>query len=189
MGAATTSTESSRGSVMAIGTDGCVTRRLTAPCNEGRSFFLRLTAVGALPSGPMPERRTILVTDDSGPNRDLLCGQLSTLGFWTEAATNGEEAVRAARRLKPDLILMDVEMPVMNGHDACKRLKADPATAEIPVLMMTGLDPRPERSKMVEAGGDHLNVKTIPKRDLQVRVRALLGLTETRGDTRSTHMR
>jgi len=134
----------------------------------------------------MPERRTILVTDDSGANRDLLCGQLSTLGFWTEAATNGEEAVRAARRLMPDLILMDVEMPVMNGHDACKQLKADPATAEIPVLMMTGFDPRPERSKMVEAGGDDLIVKPIPMRDLQVRVRALLRLKELRRDLRST---
>src|SRR5437870_800734 len=130
MPAATSSTERSLGSFMASGTDGCMTRRFTAPCNEGRSCFLRLIAVDAPPSGPMPERRTILVTDDSGANRDLLCGQLSTLGFWTEAATNGEEAVRAARRLMPDLILMDVEMPVMNGHDACKQLKADPATAE-----------------------------------------------------------
>src|SRR5256886_10194175 len=110
--------------------------------------------VDALPSGPMPERRTILVTDDSSANRDLLSGQLSNLGFWTEAANNGEEAIRVARRLKPDLILMDVEMPVMNGHDACKRLKSDPVTAEIPVLMMTGFDPRPERAKMVEAGRD-----------------------------------
>src|SRR5439155_15664 len=95
-------------------------------------------------------------------------------------------AVRAARRLMPDLILMDVEMPVMNGHDACKQLKADPATAEIPVLMMTGFDPRPERSKMVEAGGDDLIVKPIPMRDLQVRVRALLRLKELRRDLRST---
>jgi putative two-component system response regulator len=134
----------------------------------------------------MPERRTILVTDDSSANRDLLCGQLSTLGFWTEAATNGEEAVRAARRLKPDLILMDVEMPVMNGHQACKALKSDPATAEIPVLMMTGFDPRPERAKMVEAGGDDLIVKPVPMRDLQVRVRALLRLRELRRDLRST---
>src|SRR5712691_2031287 len=134
----------------------------------------------------MPERRTILVTDDSSANRDLLCGQLSTLGFWTEAATNGEEAVRAARRLKPDLILMDIEMPVMNGHQACKQLKSDPETAEIPVLMMTGFDPRPERAKMVEAGGDDLIVKPIPMRDLQVRVRALLRLKELRRDLRST---
>jgi putative two-component system response regulator len=134
----------------------------------------------------MPERRTILVTDDSSANRDLLCGQLSTLGFWTEAATNGEEAVRAARRLKPDLILMDIEMPVMNGHQACKALKSDPATAEIPVLMMTGFDPRPERAKMVEAGGDDLIVKPVPMRDLQVRVRALLRLKELRRDLRST---
>ena len=99
----------------------------------------------------MPERRTILVTDDSSANRDLLSGQLSNLGFWTEAANNGEEAIRVARKLKPELILMDIEMPVMNGHEACKRLKADPATVEIPVLMMTGFDPRPERAKMVEA--------------------------------------
>jgi putative two-component system response regulator len=142
-----------------------VTRRFTAPCNEGRIGFL---------------------TDDSSANRDLLCGQLSTLGFWTEAATNGEEAVRAALKLKPDLILMDIEMPVMNGHQACKQLKSDPLTAEIPVLMMTGFDPRPERAKMVEAGGDDLIVKPVAMRDLQVRVRALLRLKELRLDLRST---
>src|SRR3981081_3176063 len=134
----------------------------------------------------MPERRTILVTDDSSANRDLLCGQLSTLGFWTEAASNGEEAVRAARKLKPDLILLDIEMPVMNGHQACKQLKSDPLTAEIPVLMMTGFDPRPERAKMVEAGADDLIVKPVAMRDLQVRVRALLRLKELRLDLRST---
>jgi putative two-component system response regulator len=134
----------------------------------------------------MPERRTILVVDDSSANRDLLSGQLSTLGFWTEAASNGEEAVAAAKRLKPDLILMDVEMPKLNGHEACKRLKADPATAAIPVLMMTGFDPRPERPRMVEAGGDDLIVKPVAMRDLQVRVRALLRLRELRRDLSST---
>src|SRR5260370_25220944 len=112
----------------------------------------------------MPERRTILITDDSSANRDLLSGQLSNLGFWTEAANNGEEAIRVAHRLKPDLILMDVEMPVMNGHEACKRLKADPATAEIPVLMMTGFDPRPDRAKMVEAGGGYPVPKAVEPR-------------------------
>src|SRR4030088_1597083 len=134
----------------------------------------------------MPERRTILVADDSSANRDLLSGQLSNLGFWTETANNGEEAIRVAHKLKPDLILMDIEMPVMNGHEACKRLKSDPATAEIPVLMMTGFDPRPERAKMVEAGGDDLIVKPIALRDLQVRVRALLRLKELRLDLNST---
>jgi putative two-component system response regulator len=77
-------------------------------------------------------------------------------------------------------------MPVMNGHQACKALKSDPETAEIPVLMMTGFDPRPERAKMVEAGGDDLIVKPVPMRDLQVRVRALLRLKELRRDLRST---
>src|SRR5712691_9314757 len=134
----------------------------------------------------MPERRTILVADDSSANRDLLAGQLSNLGFWTEAANNGEEAIRVAHRLKPDLILMDVEMPVMNGHEACKRLKADPATAEIPVLMMTGFDPRPERAKMVEAGGDDLIVKPIAMRDLQAWVSGLMRLKEFRRELCST---
>src|SRR5256712_6533977 len=146
----------------------------TLHCSLQRRKLLLPTSylpVDALPSGPMPERRTILVTDDSSANRDLLSGQLSNLGFWTEAANNGEEAIRVARRLKPDLILMDVEMPVMNGHEACKRLKSDPATAEIPVLMMTGFDPRPERAKMVEAGGDHPQGKPIPHREPPVRGR------------------
>ncbi|HYM49244.1 MAG TPA: HD domain-containing phosphohydrolase [Candidatus Limnocylindrales bacterium] len=138
-----------------------------------------------LTTGPMPERRTILVADDSAASRDAISGMLSTLGFWTEAAANGREALDVVRRLHPDLVLLDIEMPEMNGHEACRRLKADPATTDIPVLMMTGFDPRPERSKMVEAGGDDLIVKPVPMRDLQVRVRALLRLKELRKDLRS----
>src|SRR2546425_11971807 len=155
----------------------------TLHCSLQRRKLLLPTSylpVDALPSGPMPERRTILVTDDSSANRDLLSGQLSNLGFWTEAANNGEEAIRVARRLKPDLILMDVEMPVMNGHEACKRLKADPSTAEIPVLMMTGFDPRPERAKMVEAGGSDLMAQPICLRGLRGRGAAPLRPKELR---------
>jgi len=134
----------------------------------------------------MPERRSILVVDDNGPSRDAMGSMLSTLGFWTESAADGAEALTAAKRLQPDLILMDVEMPTMNGHEACRRLKADPATRDIPVLMMTGFDPRPERPKMVESGADDLIVKPIPMRDLQVRVRALLRLRELRREMHTT---
>ena len=134
----------------------------------------------------MPERRSILVVDDNGPSRDAMGSMLSTLGFWTEGAADGAEALSAAKRLQPDLILMDVEMPIMNGHEACRRLKADPATRDIPVLMMTGFDPRPERPKMVESGADDLIVKPIPMRDLQVRVRALLRLRELRREMQTT---
>src|SRR6267378_4586350 len=70
----------------------------TLHCSLQRRKLLLPTSylpVDALPSGPMPERRTILVTDDSSANRDLLAGQLSNLGFWTEAANNGEEAIRS----------------------------------------------------------------------------------------------
>ncbi len=134
----------------------------------------------------MPVRRTILVVDDNGPSRDALGSMLSTLGFWTEAASSGAEAVTVAKRLQPDLVLLDVEMPGMNGHETCRRLKAQPATWDIPVLMMTGFDPRPERPKMVESGADDLIVKPIPMRDLQVRVRALLRLRELRTDLATT---
>src|SRR5207245_8030176 len=90
-----------------------------------------------------------------------------------------------AKRVQRDRLLMEVEMPTMNGHEACRRLKADPATRDIPVLMMTGFDPRPERPKMVESGADDLIVKPVPMRDLQVRVRALLRLKELRSDLQS----
>src|SRR2546428_8523004 len=81
---------------------------------------------------------------------------------------------------------MDVERPERNGPDPCRRLRPAPATAEIPVLMMTGFDPRPERAKMVEAGGDDLMVKPIAPRDLPGRVRALLRLQEMPRDLCST---
>jgi len=142
--------------------------------------------MASLPSGPMPERRTILVADDHAPSRDMLCEMLSTLGFWVEAADNGREVMTLLKKRQPDLLLLDIQMPEMNGHDVCARLKSDPATADIPVLMMTGFDPRPERSKMVEEGGDDLISKPIAMRDLQVRVRALLRLRDLRRDLRTT---
>src|SRR5258708_23829117 len=77
-------------------------------------------------------------------------------------------------------------MVVTSAQGGRKRRRAHPATAEIPVLMMTGFDPRPERAKMVEAGGDDLIVKPIAMRDLQGRVRAVLRLKELRRDLRST---
>jgi putative two-component system response regulator len=160
------------------------TLHVRATKEAGGSYVV--PAVDAKPSGPMPERRSILVVDDNGPSRDAMGSMLSTLGFWTEGAADGAEALTAAKRLQPDLILMDVEMPTMNGHEACRRLKADPATRDIPVLMMTGFDPRPERPKMVESGADDLIVKPIPMRDLQVRVRALLRLRELRREMQTT---
>src|SRR5437764_15339182 len=101
--------------------------------------------VDALPSGPMPERRTILVTDDSSANRDLLSGQLSNLGFWTAAANNGAAAIRVARRLKPDLILMAADTRVMNGHPARSPPTSRPVAGECPPLTRPASAPWPGR--------------------------------------------
>ena len=134
----------------------------------------------------MPERRTVLVADDDGPSRDMLYEMLSTLGFWVEVASNGSEVLATVRKRRPDLILLDIWMPQVDGHEVCSRLKSDPVTQDIPILMMTGFDPRPERSKMVDEGGDDLISKPIAMRDLQVRVRALLRLHDLRKDLRTT---
>src|SRR2546429_7057756 len=98
----------------------------------------------------------------------------------------GKEAPPPPPPPKPALILMAVEIPVRTAHAACRRLKSAPAPAEIPVLMMTGFDPRPERAKMVEAGGDNPIVKPIATRDLQVGGRPLPPLKEFRPDLLST---
>ncbi len=134
----------------------------------------------------MPERRTILVADDHAPSRDMLSEMLSTLGFWVEVAANGRDVLTMVKQRQPDLVLLDIQMPQVDGHEVCTRLKSDPATQDIPVLMMTGFDPRPERTKMVEEGGDDLITKPIAMRDLQVRVRALVRLRDLRRDLRTT---
>ena len=82
-------------------------------------------------------RETILVVDDSTGPRLIITRELSKAGYKTVQATNGEEGVRMATELRPDLITMDLEMPVMGGLEACQRLKENPATADIPVIVIS----------------------------------------------------
>lgn len=106
--------------------------------------------------------KTVLIVDDNEQNRKLARYALRALKYATMEALNGEEAVRMARDSKPDLILMDIRMPVMDGLQATKILKADASTSSIPVIAFTASVMKGDREKIIfEAGCDDYVSKPI----------------------------
>ena len=118
----------------------------------------------------------ILVVDDIETNRRLLEARLSAEYFEVIEAADGLSAIEAARTHEPDLILLDVMMPGMDGFETCRRLKADAALRHIPVVMVTALDQREHRIKGLEAGADEFLTKPVDDVALFARVRSLLRL-------------
>jgi two-component system cell cycle response regulator len=116
----------------------------------------------------------VLVVDDSAANRKLLEARLQDEYFEVVGAASGAEAITLAQRWSPDIILLDVLMPVMDGFEACRRLKAQPATAHIPVVMVTSLNDQHERVRGLDAGADDFLVKPVDQATLFARLRALL---------------
>ena len=116
----------------------------------------------------------ILIADDDIPNADLLEAHLDGSGYETKIASNGEETLALSKTWKPDLILLDVMMPKLSGFEVCRRLRADAATRDIGVLMVTALDQSADVEKAVESGTDDFITKPINKTELLLRVRALI---------------
>jgi two-component system, OmpR family, alkaline phosphatase synthesis response regulator PhoP len=116
----------------------------------------------------------ILIADDNPSNADLLDAHLDGSGFDTKLVYNGEDAIAAAREWKPDLILLDVMMPKLSGFEVCRRLRADPLTKGVSVLMVTALDQATDVETAVDAGTDDFITKPINKTELLLRVRAML---------------
>jgi two-component system, cell cycle response regulator len=106
----------------------------------------------------------ILVVDDLPSNLRLLEARLSAEYFDVVTATNGAEALASCERAECDLVLLDVMMPEMDGLEVCRRLKANPATQHIPVVMVTALDQATDRLAGLEAGADDFLTK--PASDL-----------------------
>ena len=116
----------------------------------------------------------ILVVDDIAANVKLLEAKLSAEYYIVLTATNGFEALEIARKEQPDLVLLDVMMPKMDGFEACKRMKADPELAHIPVVMITALDQATDRIRGLEAGADDFLTKPANDLALFARVRSLV---------------
>lgn len=115
----------------------------------------------------------VLVADDIPANRKLLQAKLSHEYYQVSTAADGKEAVDLARSTQPDIILLDVMMPVMDGFEACRILKSDPATQHIPIVMVTALGDREHRLKGLSAGADDFLTKPVDDFALLTRVRAL----------------
>lgn len=120
----------------------------------------------------------ILVVDDTPANVKLLSDLLTYKGYEVVTAASGAEALEKVEAGQPDLVLLDILMPGMNGYEVCRTIRKDPATEILPVVMVTSLDPAEERINGLEAGADDFLAKPVDEQELLVRVRSLLRIKE-----------
>lgn len=125
---------------------------------------------------PQSENAKILVVDDEPMIIQFYQAALGEQGYQIAAAEDGRQALEKTREFQPDVILLDVVMPELNGFQVTERLKADPATADIPIILVTGLGRIEDRVKGLEAGADDFLSKPFNLDELMVRVRSLIKL-------------
>jgi two-component system, cell cycle response regulator DivK len=117
----------------------------------------------------------ILIVEDNEMNRDMLSRRLARRGYQIVMAVDGEEGIAAARREDPDLILMDMSLPVIDGWEATRRLKADADMRSIPVIGLTAHAMASDRDKAIAAGCDDYDTKPVELPRLLQKIEALLG--------------
>jgi DNA-binding response OmpR family regulator len=129
---------------------------------------------------PAPsEAAKILIVDDEPFNVDYLEQELADLGYETVSASNGQEALEKVATEAPDLILLDVMMPVMDGFTVCRILKEHEPTRLIPIIIMTALDAMEDRVKGIKAGADDFLTKPVHEEELLARIETALKLKRT----------
>jgi two-component system cell cycle response regulator DivK len=115
--------------------------------------------------------KRILVVEDQEDNRRIIRDMLSVLDYELAEADNGVEALAAVARQKPDLILMDIQMPIMDGYETTRRIKADPATKDIPIIAVTSYALSGDNQKALDAGCDDYVPKPYSPRQLLAKIR------------------
>jgi len=140
--------------------------------------LLPLLHTGVCLPKPMTSPR-ILIVDDNAQNRELLEALLAKIECETEMAVDGQDALAKVESFAPDLILLDVMMPKLNGFEVCRILKADPKRSRIMILMVTALSELGDIERAVAAGTDDFLSKPVNSHELQKRVTNMLKLKGT----------
>jgi two-component system, OmpR family, alkaline phosphatase synthesis response regulator PhoP len=122
----------------------------------------------------MPTKNKILIADDNQANRELLEAYLAATDCVTEIAIDGQDTLAKVKSFQPDLILLDVMMPKLNGFEVCQKLRNDPATKRIMILMVTALNEAGDIERAVKAGTDDFVSKPVNKTELLKRVQFML---------------
>jgi two-component system, cell cycle response regulator DivK len=118
---------------------------------------------------------TILIVEDNEMNRDMLSRRLQRRGYEVFVATDGAAGVEATARHRPDLVIMDMSLPVLDGWEATRRIKSDPATARTPIIALTAHAMAGDREKAIEAGCDDYDTKPIDLPGLLDKIARLVG--------------
>jgi signal transduction histidine kinase len=123
---------------------------------------------------------TVLIVDDDPTAREALVAILEGDGYELKQAKDGIQALQILKQLQPDLILLDVMMPAMDGFEVCRRIRATPPLAEVPIILLTALDDRDSLLKGIESGADDFLSKPPDRRELVARVRTITRLNRYR---------
>ena|GEM_PF-448325 len=142
-------------------------------------YFILLTEGKEGDSSPAGPDKTILVVDDNPNIRELLRQELEAEGYHIREARDGRDALTQVKQERPDLIILDVNMPIMDGFTACRTLKENEETRLIPIVIMTALDGMEDRIKGIEAGADDFLTKPINQRELKARIHTALKFKHT----------
>ena len=132
-------------------------------------------------ASPDPYAR-ILIAEDNQQGAELLEAYLADTSYETRIAVNGEETLKTVSEWNPDVVLLDVMMPKLSGFEVCRAIRANPATRDTGVMMITALDQHVDIDRAVDVGTDDFLTKPINKAELLLRLRAMLRCRKVSGE-------